>query len=244
MVKRVIPLHIPVEGKKMRIVVLFSGGASAVPFMVGEKNYEVVGAISSNKNASGIKKLQEMGIPVKVLDIKDFYGSRPISDMLVREEYDGRLVSMIREMGWKPDIIACSGYMYVLTRRFLSEFPNRVLNVHPADLSITRNGRRVYTGMNVVKDQIEAGERFTRSTVHIMNESPDQGPIIVVSDPLPVEGRRPEEQQALMKEKCDGPAYRKALELISSGMVGFDDNNNVYIRRGDRWVMGFWRGAG
>jgi phosphoribosylglycinamide formyltransferase-1 len=240
---KVVPLYTPRKGRKMRVVVLFSGGASAVPFMLGGKNYEVVGAISSNKNASGIKRLGDMGIPVEILDIKDFYAGRPITDMRIREKYDERLLSIIRSKGWRPDIIACSGYMYVLTKRFLNEFPNRILNVHPADLSITKNGRRAYTGLNVVRDQIEAGEKFTRSTVHIMNENPDQGPILVISDPLPVEGRSPEEQQALMKEKCDGPAYRKALELISSGMVGIDEKNNVYIKRGDEWVMGFWRGS-
>ncbi|MEM2874473.1 MAG: formyltransferase family protein [Candidatus Hadarchaeales archaeon] len=243
MTEDVVTLYSPKRGRKMRIVVLFSGGASAVPFMVGGEGYEVVGAISSNRNASGIRKLMEMGIPVEVLDIREFYGDRPITDMRVREKYDEELISIIKRKGWDPDIVACSGYMYVLTGRFLREFPNRVLNVHPADLSILRGGKRAYTGLHVVRDQIEAGEKYTRSTVHIMNEDPDQGPIVVVSDPLPVEGRSPEEQQALMKERCDGPAYRKALDLISSGMVGMDAEGRIYIRRGDDWVMGFWRGS-
>jgi len=241
--ENVFPLYTPQKGRKMRIVVLFSGGASAVPFMVSDKDYEVVGAISSNKNASGINKLKEMGIPVEIADIKEFYGDRPITDMLVREKYDEKLISMIGEKGWNPDIIACSGYMYVLTKRFLQKFPNRVLNVHPADLSITKNGKRIYTGLHVVRDQMEAGEKSTRSTIHIMSENPDQGPIVVISDALPVEERTPEEQQSLMKIRCDGPAYKKALELISRGMIGLDEKGNVYIKKDGKWEKGFWRGS-
>jgi phosphoribosylglycinamide formyltransferase-1 len=235
------PIFSPDKGRKMRIVVLFSGGASAVPFMLGNDLFEVVGAISSSKSAGGIEKLKRLGIPVEVVDIKDFYAGRPIRDMNVRKEYEERLIRIIREKGWEPDIIACSGYMYVLTERFLQEFPDRVLNVHPADLSIVEGGRRKYTGLHAVRDQIEAGEKETRSTIHLMNEVPDHGPIIVVSGPLPVEGRSPEEQQAIMKEKCDGPAYRMALELIARGMVAIDCKKNVYVLRDGRWVKGHIR---
>jgi phosphoribosylglycinamide formyltransferase-1 len=239
MVESLKPIYEPKSGRKMRIVVLFSGGASAVPFMVGGEGYEVVGAISTDKNASGIKKLEKLGIPVEVVDIHDFYGGRPIRDMKVREAYDEKLLSVIDEKKWEPDIIACSGYMYILTERFLRRFSNKVLNVHPADLSIVEKGRRKYTGAHAVEDQIKAGEKVTRSTIHIMDEKADHGPILFVSDGLPVEGRSPKEQQELMKEKCDGPAYRETLKMLSRGMFAIDQNKNVYVREGDRWVKKF-----
>ncbi len=235
------PIYEPKPGKKMRIVVLFSGGASAVPFIMRGEGYEVVGGISSSKNAPGISKLENLGIPVEVVDIHDFYGRCPITDMKVRESYDRKLIATIEKRGWNPDIIACSGYMYILTPVFLNRFPNRVLNVHPADLSIEENGHRKYTGTNAVKAQLEAGERVTRSTVHIMVEEADQGPILVVSGGLPVEGRNAEEQQALMKEKCDGPAYREALRLLSEGRFAIDSERNVYIRKDGKWEKRFIR---
>ncbi len=231
------PIYEPKKDKKMKIVVLFSGGASAVPFMVGGEEHEVVGAISTNKNASGIKKLEKLGISVEVADIRDFYGDKPITDMKMREAHDEKLMSIIDEKKWEPDIIACSGYMYILTKKFLEKF--QVLNVHPADLSIKENGKREYTGANAVKDQMEAGEKVTRSTIHIMDEKPDHGPILFVSEDLPVENRGPKEQQELMKEKCDGPAYRETLDMLSKGMFAMDSNKNVYVKHGDRWVKKF-----
>ena len=228
-------IYEPRKDRKMRIVVLFSGGASAVSFMVGGEGYEVVGAISSNKNASGIKKVEELGIPVEVVDIHDFYGGKPIKDMKIREAYDEKLLSIIKEKKWEPDIIACSGYMYILTK-FLNGFPGRILNVHPADLTIEEGGRRKYTGSNAVEEQIKAGEKVTRSTIHIMNEKPDQGPVLFVSEGLPIENRSPKEQQELMKEKCDGPAYRRSLEMLSKGMFAIDSDKNVYVKDGGKWV--------
>ncbi|MEM2978542.1 MAG: formyltransferase family protein [Candidatus Hadarchaeales archaeon] len=238
------PIYEPGEGRKMKVLVLFSGGASALPFMVGGKEYEVIGGISSSKSASGISRFQSLGIPVEVVDIKDFYAGRPIKDMQVRGEYERRLLSVMEEKGWEPDVVACSGYMYVLTPVFLKRFPNRVLNVHPADLSIEEGGRRKYTGLHAVRDQLEAGEKVTRSTVHVMIEEADQGPILVISPPLPVEGRSPEEQQELMKVKCDGPAYREALRLLSEGRFALDERGRTYVRTDGGWKEGYVRMEG
>ncbi|MCD6477777.1 MAG: hypothetical protein J7K87_02115 [Candidatus Aenigmarchaeota archaeon] len=229
------PRENPVE-EPMRIAVLFSGGASAVPFMIDGKKYEVVGAISSKNNAHGINKLEKYGIPVVSNDIHDFYGDRPIKDMNIRKEYDRKTLSLIED--WEPNVIACSGYMYFLTSVFLNAFPNKVLNVHPADLSILdENGNRKYVGDNAVRDAMEAGERITRSTIHLMDEGEDHGPILYISDRLPVDGRTPEEQQELMKQKCDGPAYRKTLEMLSKGLYGIDEKNNVYLKKGNEYVL-------
>jgi len=237
--KNLRPVYEPRSDRKMRIVVLFSGGASAVPFMVGGSGYGVVGAISTNKNASGINKLEKLGIPVEVADIRDFYGDKPLADMRIREAYDEKLLSIINKKKWEPDIIACSGYMYILTKTFLNRFPNRVLNVHPADLSVMEKGKRKYIGSHAVEDQMKAGEKVTKSTIHIMDESADHGPILFISEGLPVGNRGPKEQQELMKEKCDGPAYRETLNMISSGMFAIDPDKNIYVKHGGKWVKKF-----
>ena len=238
------PIYEPKEDfvkDPMRIVALFSGGASAVPFMVDGETYEVVGAISSDKNASGIEKLENLGISVEVNDIHNFYKSgsvpfyglepAPIEDMKIRKHYDTRNLLIIKDKDWRPDAITCSGYMYFLTDVFLEAYSNRILNVHPADLSILdENGDRKYIGDNAVRDAMKNREEATKSTIHIMNEIVDGGPILYMSDELPVEGRNYKEQQELMKDKCDGPAYKKALELLSMGRFFIDGESNVFIK--------------
>jgi len=229
------PIFEPRE-EPMRIVAMFSGGASAVPFMTDGKKYKVIGAISSNKDASGMGKLKKYDIPVVVNDIHDFYDDNPIKDMNIRKEYDKKTLSIVKN--WEPDVIACSGYMYFLTPILLYAFPNRILNVHPADLSILdEKGNRKYVGDNAVEDAMEAGEKITRSTIHLMDEGEDHGPILYISDGLPIENRTPEEQQELMKRKCDGPAYKKALELLSEGLYGIDEANNIYLKKNNKFVL-------
>jgi phosphoribosylglycinamide formyltransferase-1 len=230
------PLYFPRPDRKMRVVILFSGGASAAPFMFSSENYVVAGAVSSNPQAGGIQRLEKLGVPVEIFDIHEFYGEKPITDMERRREYDLELARLVSK--WQPDVIACSGYMYVLTSSFLGAFPNRVLNVHPADLRIIEGGRRKYAGLHVVEKQLACGEKFTRSTIHLMSEDVDHGPILCVSQPLPFENRGPAEQQELMKQKCDGPAYRKALELLSTGCLALDENSEVYHKRGENWIKG------
>ncbi|UCG95183.1 MAG: hypothetical protein JSV92_04020 [archaeon] len=234
----------PIE-EPMRIAVLFSGGASGVPFMVGGETYKVVGAISSGENASGIKKIGNLNIPVRLNDIHKFYKEydKPIKDMKVRDFYYDKDWEIIEEEDWLPDIIANSGHMYYNTPRFLNRLPNRFLNVHPAFLPLLgEDGKRKYTGDDAVTDAMNAGEKFTYSTIHIMDENVDGGPILYVSDSLPVGDRTPNEQQELMKEKCDGPAYKKTLDMLSRGLLGIDSEKNIYLKKGDEFVMTYRHG--
>lgn len=225
----------------MRIAVLFSGGASAVPFLLNIKNCEIVGAISSSKTASGIDKLKNFGINVVVRDLHDFYKEfdKPIRDPETRKKWDAFLAETLK--GWRVDVVICSGYMYLLTPEFVRSF--NIINVHPADLRIkTPDGNRKYIGYKAVLDALEAGENETRSTVHVMNEETDGGPILVISPPLPVDsdlldfvkqGKMTMKQaasihQEYMKHYCDGVAYRKALTLLAEERLKIKENK-VYL---------------
>ncbi|UCG95149.1 MAG: hypothetical protein JSV92_03850, partial [archaeon] len=186
-----------------------------------------------------------LNIPVRLNDIHKFYKEydKPIKDMKVRDFYYDKDWEIIEKEDWLPDIIANSGHMYFNTPRFLNRLPNRFLNVHPADLSkVDKNGKRKFIGDDAVGDANKAGETSTRSTIHIMDNTVDGGPIIYMSDELPFEDRSPEEHQNIMKEKCDGPAYKWALDAISKGKVGMDSQKNVYLKKGDEFVMTYRHG--
>lgn len=229
----------------MKIAILFSGGASAVPFLLNIKDCEIVGAISSSKEANGIEKLRKLGIQVEVRDIRDFYREydKPIKDPETRKIWDDFLIKTLKE--WQVDLVVCSGYMYLLTPEFVNAF--NIVNVHPADLRITNSkGNRRYIGDDAVTDALKAGEKETRSTIHIMDEQTDHGPILVVSPPLPVDSgllkiadikQAASIHQEYMKYYCDGPAYRKALTLLAQGRLQIK-NKKVYMN-GEELKEGF-----
>lgn len=222
----------------MRVVVLFSGGASALQYLLANdphwgRTYEVVGALTDRPDAAGISIAERAGIPVEILPFRDFLRERGASfqDPKAREAYFAEVLQRLRK--WDPDVLMLSGFLLIVTEPLLSAYRLRILNVHPADLTITdERGRRVYVGLDGVRKALEAGERFTRSTVHLVTEEVDGGPILTLSDPLEVEpGTSPEEHQERMKWACDGPAYQKALALLAEGRVWVDEETGqVEIR--------------
>ncbi len=228
------PIYEPRPGHKMQVVVLFSGGASALKYLLendpnlGEK-YEIVGAFTDREDASGIELARRAGIPVEIFSFKQFLKERKAkrTDPEARWAYFAEVLKRIER--WQPDVLMLSGFMLIVTEPLLSAYKYKILNVHPADLTIVdERGRRKYVGMDAVAQAIQAGERFTRSTIHLVTEEVDGGPIIVLSDPLEVEpGISPEEHQERMKWACDGPAYQKALQLIAEGKVWVDNRTGL-----------------
>jgi folate-dependent phosphoribosylglycinamide formyltransferase PurN len=102
-----------------------------------------------------------------------------------RRTYDALSAYVLRELG--VDTILCLGYIYVLTDVMLSAFPNRIFNIHDSDLTIKHpDGERKYTGLRSTRDAIVAGERETRSTLHLVTDKLDGGPILALSRPYPV----------------------------------------------------------
>ena len=61
------------------------------------------------------------------------------------------------------------------------------VNAHPADLSIEKDGRRAYAGANGVRDALLGGESEVRSSLHLVTTQVDGGPILLISEPVPVD---------------------------------------------------------
>ena len=156
--------------------------------------------------------------------------------LAARREYDrvpGRLVA-----AFEIDLIALGGYMSYTTL-------NRCVNVHPADLSICLpDGRRKYVGDDAVKDAISAGETHLRASTLWTDKGVDTGPLLMVSEPLPVTFPEPfevllrdperlrqvaDDHQEQLKEIGDWKIFPKTVEMIAKGRFGLDEENRVYV---------------
>ena len=72
---------------------------------------------------------------------------------------------------FEPDWVVSAGFMRILGREVLSAFPLRVVNTHPALLPS-------FPGAHAVRDALAHGVRVTGSTIHLVDEGVDTGPII------------------------------------------------------------------
>jgi len=231
-------LYKPRSDRKMRVVVMFSGSASSLRYLLENDSnlngkYEIVGTFSDVSSASGLETATNARIPTEALDYRTWIKSRNVNfgDLAARDEYFKEVVEMVDQ--WKPDIIMQSGFMLITTESFINHFEHKILNVHPADLTILdEGGKRKYTGLHVIERALADGVTETRSTIHLVTSGVDEGPILLMSDPLPVvPNESVTEHQEKMKWACDGPAYQRALDLIADGLVWLDTETGEIVIR-------------
>jgi phosphoribosylglycinamide formyltransferase-1 len=234
--------------RPLRVVALFSGGASAARYLLDHDPacgdaYEVVGAFTDDPSATGVAALEDHAVAVETHDIQAFYDERgaDAGDMDVRAEFDAETAERIER--FDPDVVLLSGYMWILTAPMVERYP--ILNVHPADLTMTEDGERVYVGHDPVYDAVTDGRAETRSTVHLVTAGVDEGPLVVLSRPFPVRQEQVETlrehgaeealrayvdaHQEWMKWDGDGPAMARAVRLVAEGQVAFADESGLLV---------------
>lgn len=123
-----------------------------------------------SKRAPGLEALRERTNVVCVLE-------RQAPRRAERAPFDAETAAMFHR--FHVDAVVCLGYLYVITEPLLAAFPDRILNVHDSDLPR-------YPGLHATRDAIYAGERETRSSVHLVTPQLDGGPVLARSEAFPV----------------------------------------------------------
>jgi folate-dependent phosphoribosylglycinamide formyltransferase PurN len=199
--------------------------------------YEIVCVVTSEETFAEEVRVERRGIPTLTHPIADFYAARGASlyrDVDTRAEYDAETVKRLEP--YFVDVILLDGYLYLVTTPLLKAFPNRIINLHFADLTVRRaDGGPRFPGIRAVGAAIAAGCRETRATVHLVNQEPDDGAPIVRSWPFPTllvagELMQPDlfrayvsaHQQSMM-DAASGPLIAAALRLIATGAIDMQD---------------------
>jgi phosphoribosylglycinamide formyltransferase-1 len=153
-----------------RLVVLASGNGTNLQAIIDaceskQIDAQVVGVVSDKHEAFALNRAQCHKVLTAVVAAKP-HETRP--------QYDARLTQIV-DM-WQPHIIVLAGFMRVLSNSFLSQFPNQVINIHPAlpgELPGTRAIERAFV-------EFTQGSRHdTGVMVHFVpDEGVDNGPVI------------------------------------------------------------------
>jgi phosphoribosylglycinamide formyltransferase 1 len=141
------------------IGVLVSGEGTNLQAIL-DAGLEVTAVASSRGDARALDRARTAGVPVAAFELEEFES---------REMRDLAMADWLEEHG--VTLVACAGYMYLLTPAFLARFPQRIVNIHPALLP-------AFPGMTPVMDALASGAAETGVTVHWVDEGVDSGPII------------------------------------------------------------------
>ncbi len=194
----------------MNIAVFASGRGSNLMAILnaikeGKLNARVSVVISNNSNAGALEIARANGIDALHISRKQFSSE---------EDYVNRILCELKSRN--IELIVLAGYMKKIPPEIIREYPNRILNIHPALLPAF-GGLGMY-GMNVHKAVIDYGVKITGVTVHIVDEEYDHGPIVMQRA---VEVRDDDTPETLAERvlKVEHEIYPQAIKLFVEGKV-------------------------
>ena len=156
-----------------RIAVLVSGGGTNLQALIDAENKGIIKSgkielvVSNNAGAYALERAKKANIKTAVVSKKELGGSQ--------RAFENNLITLLEDN--KIDIIVLAGFMVILSERFTSTYPKRIINVHPS-LIPSFCGEGFY-GLRVHEAALAYGVKVTGATVHFVNEIPDGGEIIM-----------------------------------------------------------------
>ena len=118
---------------------------------------------------------------------------------------------------YRADMIVLAGFLSILSPEFVGRWPERILNVHPA-LIPSFCGKGMY-GLRVHEAALHKGVKVTGATVHLVNEIPDGGRILLQKAVEVLPGDTPEVLQRRVMEQAEWVLLPQAAELVAQGLA-------------------------
>ena len=194
------------------IVILISGrGSNMEAILDAALPLSIRAVISNRPDAAGLAIAAQHGIETRTVDHKAYAS---------REAFDAALLAEISR--FSPDVIVLAGFMRVLTEKFISQYPRRIINIHPSLLP-------AFPGLHTHRQALAAGVKIHGTTVHFVTPQLDHGPIIVQAavPVLPGDDEITLARRVLMQEHR---IYPQALRWLAEDRVVFTANDVVEIR--------------
>ncbi|MDD7312310.1 MAG: phosphoribosylglycinamide formyltransferase [Clostridiaceae bacterium] len=198
---------------KIRIAVLVSGGGTNLQALI---DAQAAGVITSGEialvvsNKSGVYALERAaraGIPAETVTRKASGGTQ--------EGFEQALLAVLERH--RIDLVVLAGFLSILSAGFIRKYENRIINVHPSLIpSFCGKG---YYGLKVHEAALAYGVKVTGATVHLVNEIPDGGRILLQKavDILP--GDTAEVLQKRVMEQAEWKLLPRATELVAHQLL-------------------------
>ncbi|MBF1088452.1 MAG: phosphoribosylglycinamide formyltransferase [Solobacterium sp.] len=196
----------------INIAVLVSGGGTNLQALIDAQGKvlqhgKIKLVISSKPDVYALHRAEIAGIEHCVIAKRDY---------TTQEEFSNALLQQMQS--YQIDMIVLAGYLSILDETIIRAYPNRIINIHPSLIpSFCGKG---YYGLKVHEAALAYGVKVTGATVHIVNEIPDGGKILLQKavDILPSD--TPEILQQRVMEEAEWKLLPQATEMIAKELEG------------------------
>ena len=193
---------------KARIAVLVSGGGTNLEALFNAQaagalpHGEIVAVLSSSPDVFALERAKRRGVPAIPLSRKQ----------LGQEAFEAALTQKLAEH--RADLIVLAGFLSILSADFVRRWPDRIVNVHPS--LIPAFCGKGYYGLKVHEEALRRGVKVTGATVHLVNEIPDGGRILLQKAVEVLPGDTPEVLQRRVMEQAEWVLLPRAVEQLSA----------------------------
>ena len=196
----------------INIAVLVSGGGTNLQALIDAQGKvlqhgKIKLVISSKPDVYALQRADQAGIEHCVIAKRDYE---------TQEEFSNAILQQLQS--YQIDMIVLAGYLSILDETIIRAYPNRIINIHPSLIpSFCGKG---YYGLKVHEAALAYGVKVTGSTVHLVNEIPDGGKILLQKavDILPYD--TPETLQKRVMEEAEWVLLPQATEMIAKEIEG------------------------
>ncbi len=191
---------------RIRIGVLASGRGTDFQSLVdaqarGELNVDLAVLVCNVPGAPVIARSKAAGVSAVVVDHRTFGANR--------EVFEREVVKVLKNT--RVDLVVLAGFMRLVSPYFVSEFPNRIINIHPSLLP-------AFPGAHAHRDALAAGVKVSGCTIHFVDASVDGGPIIL-QKAVPVREDDTEESLAARILEQEHVFLPLAVRLFAEGRL-------------------------
>jgi phosphoribosylglycinamide formyltransferase-1 len=178
-------------------IAIFASGAGTnaeniARYFERKSNDKVTLVLTNNPQAGVIVRARQLQVPVFVFT-KEQFETDVVLDILKQQSID---------------FIVLAGFLKLVPKPILEQFPKRVINIHPALLP-KYGGKGMY-GTRVHEAVKKAGDNETGITIHYVNEHYDEGDIIIQVK----ENVRPKDSVEEIEKKVHRLEYNYYPEVI------------------------------
>ena len=163
--------------------------------------------VSNRTGAFALERAEKAGIPGRTVTRKANGGTQ--------ESFEAALLSVLDE--YQPDLIVLAGFLSILSADFIRRWPDRIVNVHPS--LIPAFCGKGYYGLGVHEAALARGVKVTGATVHLVNEIPDGGRILLQKAVEILPGDTAEALQKRVMEQAEWILLPRAVEMLSAQIM-------------------------